>query len=440
MKKKRLFISLLSIAPMLAWAQESFESITPTYLTNVTEAANWGRNWFVEFKGGASAFMGTPIGCGDVFDRLTPSVQIGVGKWFTPAVGGRLACRGIELIDANFSRQRYHSLSADFLFNLTSQVRPNDLGLSRWDVIPYFGFGLIRRYESSSEGILPFAFNYGIDLRYRISNHVQLTAGVDNTSASRSFDGLGSSFRLGDRLLSLSAGLSVSLGKVGYRRIIDAAPYMARCEELAGCVEELRNRNARLLDLHQRDQRIKAEYRKILEIEGLLDLYRDRLSDSLLTADKSSFPRNNYSGLNSLRSRIASREGERRNRHPATSSETSATGNAVSVADSIEVPIYFFFQINTAQLTEETQLLNIKELARIAKGHSLHVHIIGAADSATGTASINADLSHRRAEYIRQLMLEHGVPEDRIETTAAGGINDYTPVEANRHTCVHLSI
>lgn len=46
--------------------------VNPTYLKNVSEAANWGRNWFIEAKGGASAFLGTPIGCGDVFDRVTP--------------------------------------------------------------------------------------------------------------------------------------------------------------------------------------------------------------------------------------------------------------------------------------------------------------------------------------------------------------------------------
>ncbi len=32
--------------------------VIPTYLKNVSEAANWGRNWFIEAKGGASAFLG----------------------------------------------------------------------------------------------------------------------------------------------------------------------------------------------------------------------------------------------------------------------------------------------------------------------------------------------------------------------------------------------
>lgn len=29
--------------------------VNPTYLKHVSEAANWGRNWFIEAKGGASA-------------------------------------------------------------------------------------------------------------------------------------------------------------------------------------------------------------------------------------------------------------------------------------------------------------------------------------------------------------------------------------------------
>lgn len=72
------------------------QTLKPTYLKNVSEAANWGKNWFIEIKGGASAFLGTPIGCGDVFDRLSPALQVGLGKWFTPAVGGRVAYQGLS--------------------------------------------------------------------------------------------------------------------------------------------------------------------------------------------------------------------------------------------------------------------------------------------------------------------------------------------------------
>ena len=50
--------------------QEMLRPLTPTYLRNVTEAANWGRNWFIDIKGGASSFLGSPLGCSDVFAHL----------------------------------------------------------------------------------------------------------------------------------------------------------------------------------------------------------------------------------------------------------------------------------------------------------------------------------------------------------------------------------
>ena len=38
------------------------------------------------------------------------------------------------------------------------------------------------------------------------------------------FDGYGKAHRLGDHLLSASLGLSVRIGKTGWKRVIDARP------------------------------------------------------------------------------------------------------------------------------------------------------------------------------------------------------------------------
>ena len=38
-------------------SEQYLQTLKPTYLMNVSEAANWGRNWFIELKGGASAFL-----------------------------------------------------------------------------------------------------------------------------------------------------------------------------------------------------------------------------------------------------------------------------------------------------------------------------------------------------------------------------------------------
>ena len=47
--------------------------------------------------------------------------------------------------------------------------------------------------------------------------------------------------------------------------------------------------------------------------------------------------------------------------------------------------MYFFFQINSDNLVDDSQMVNLDEIARIAKDENLKVSISGAADSATGT-------------------------------------------------------
>lgn len=447
------------------------QTLKPTYLKNVSEAANWGNNWFIEIKGGASAFLGTPIGCGDVFDRLSPALQVGLGKWFTPAVGGRVAYQGLSFKNGEFISMDYHFIHADFLYNLTSRINCNDLGLSRWDVIPYLGVGMIYNPDWSSacmcpghaSGSHPFAFSYGLECRYRLTDCMHIVAELSGLTTSRNFDAVGSSSRFGDNMLTLSAGLSFTLGKPGYKRIIDAKPYIAQNEWLLSYADRLGNSNKMLRKENLENERILAEYQKILELEGLLGTYGNKLSNK--TKNKSLFPRNDYSGLNSLRARLNNKgwdgnpetmpkamlkRGECYDKEAMNELDSFYNGGLddaqmaylIAMRDGTEAigaPVYFFFNIGTDHLTDVSQLLNIDELAKVAKAYNLKVKVIGAADSATGTNSINEELSSKRADYIMRLMRERGVASENIKTTHEGGIDDYSPVQANRNTCVILS-
>ena len=104
----------------------------------------------------------------------------------------------------------------------------------------------------------------------------------------------------------------------------------------------------------------------------------------------------------------------------------------------IGVPIYFFFALNTASLTDASQGLNLDELARVADKYGLSVKVTGAADSGTGTPSINDSLSASRADYIASELERRGISAGRIVRASRGGIADHTPAEANRHTKVEL--
>ena len=377
--------------------------VNPTYLKHVSEAANWGRNWFVEAKGGASAFLGTPIGCGDVFDRVTPLLQIGVGKWFTPAIGGRIGFQGLSFKNAEFHTMKYQFVHADFLYNITSGIRQNESGIPLWDVIPFVGVGMIHNSDwincctcqGGSSGSHPFAFTYGVEARYRISDRVHLVGEVSGMLTARNFDGIGTSTKFGDNMISVSAGLSFTIGKTGWKRVVDATPYIEKNLVLQNYIAYMRDKNAHL------------EKRLAGNDDG-----------------KTVYPKNSYSGLNSLRARL------------------SMNGVSLSSSDhlkvSIGVPVYFFFKLNTDKLVDKSQLVNLDDIAKMAKQENLKIKISGAADSATGTQSGNQDLGKRRAKFIAKALIKRGVDKSQSKAYNLGGIDKYAANEANRFTTVVL--
>lgn len=104
----------------------------------------------------------------------------------------------------------------------------------------------------------------------------------------------------------------------------------------------------------------------------------------------------------------------------------------------IGAPIYFFFELGTDRLLNKSQLVNLDEVARIAKKYGLKVKVIGAADSATGSETINDNLSRSRARFIAEELMKRGMESGTISQIFDGGIDDYSPNEANRHTRILL--
>ena len=57
-------------------------------------------------------------GCDDLFGRIKPAYSFAVGKWFTPAVGGRINYNGMAFTDGLLSDQKYHYVHADLMWNI----------------------------------------------------------------------------------------------------------------------------------------------------------------------------------------------------------------------------------------------------------------------------------------------------------------------------------
>ena len=460
-------------------SNEQLETIEPSYLDGVLITSPWNGNWFVGLSGGTSAFLGSPLGCADLFDRLQPTLDISVGKWFTPSVGGRLVYQGFQFKDCELASQDYQFFRAELLWNVLGgrYYRQNsDAQLPRWSIIPFVGVGLLH---NKSNGQKPFAIAYGVQGLYRISNHLAINMELSNATTFRDFDGYGKSGRLGDNMLSLSAGLTVIIGKVGWKRAVDATPCIRQNKWLTQYTNTLLETNQGLANQHDKDARALAELKKILEIEGLLDKYGEYLiSEDDTVKVRNRYPKNDYSGLNSLRARMRQKStsggltseadclsnNDADNRAFAGSHsngrlddqynnsrqcDTDTTvDSASSPADYLALlqsnnecigsPVYFFFELGTTDLTDASQLVNLDELARVAKKYGLSITVTGAADSNTGTPAINDTLSASRTDFITEELLKRGIPSDRISKHAAGGISTYSPSEANRHTRVEL--
>lgn len=97
---------------------ELLQPMQPVYLDGVVLPMSRSGNWFVSIAGGATAFLGSPLGCEDLFGRLKPSYSLAVGKWFTPSVGARINYSGLQFKDARLSTQDYHHIHADLLWNV----------------------------------------------------------------------------------------------------------------------------------------------------------------------------------------------------------------------------------------------------------------------------------------------------------------------------------
>ena len=427
--------------------EDMLRQIEPTYLKEVAVPSAWSSNWFVGMSGGISTFVGKPHGTGNLFDRMKPSLAIEAGKWFTPEIGGRFSFQGFQFKDASKNVRDYKMFHADFLWNVTNSFVKDHATTQRWGFIPYAGCGIIHNEDN---GKSPFVINYGVIGQYRLTKRLAVNMELGGATTFRDFDGVGASNKFGDNLFTLSAGLTFNIGKVGWKKVVDATPYINQNKWLTDYTNDLLARNQKLSKAHAEDANVIAEMRKILEIEGLLKAYADRLTYYADSTEYRIYPKNNYSGLNSLRARLAHKDWNGMGK-PKTSRSLEYS---FSVSDSVSwnkyvaemaggtkcigSPVFFFFKIGTAQLVDVSQMANLDELARIAKAYHLKISVVGASDSASGNDGINNPLSKSRTDYITQQLVARGIDKSMIISKSKGGIDKYSPIAVNRHTAVRL--
>ena len=96
MKKFMISLALASFA-MFSTAQETVsEVVVPTKSKSVV-TNSFGSNWFVGVNGGVNLYNGVFMNGENIFNHLSPALDVYVGKWHTPGFGWRVAYRGLNI-------------------------------------------------------------------------------------------------------------------------------------------------------------------------------------------------------------------------------------------------------------------------------------------------------------------------------------------------------
>jgi outer membrane protein OmpA-like peptidoglycan-associated protein len=106
--------------------------------------------------------------------------------------------------------------------------------------------------------------------------------------------------------------------------------------------------------------------------------------------------------------------------------------------DVLSYPFSIFFNRDSYQLMSRRDIVNLREIAKVAKDNGYKLLLTGSCDSATATPAYNQTLSENRCNKIKVELLELGVPEDQIVIEPIGGVKILDPTEYDRRVLIQL--
>ena len=385
MKKVLLFLLLIGLSTG-AMAQAEVSGEKHSVATN-----SFWANWFVQANVVGSSFWGSQEQQSFKFSKMTKDYRtnlgfsIALGKWFTPGLGLRTKFNGVwgrSVIseDKSLNASKYWTLQEQALFNLSNML----MGYNEqrvWNFIPYAGGGVGR---NMSYGCYALGFSVGLLNTFRISPKVAFNFDINYGSYEPSFDGFSAggdsklSLKGRDRVINVELGLTYRLGKATWKSTLDIDAMQALSQS------EIDALNAQLADLMAENE---------------------RLGEELANAEQQAAP---------------------------------APQEPVTITKVVTAPVSVFFNLNKAVISSQRDLQNVAALVAVAKEQGTKLVVTGYADSQTGSAERNRQLSEQRAEAVVAELLKMGVSRDQIETVAVGGVDTLTPTPYNRRATVEI--
>lgn len=400
MKKFMIALAIASVGAVTTNAQSQIEA--PSKYTVATNSF-WS-NWFVQV--GVDMTLQNPYGASEWVDNVFPNgksfgVDVAVGKWFTPGLGLRLKANwengligsdhanwfgftagnhegmtptGAVGVNKQQDKGGYAALTGDVMFNLSNLL----CGYSEtrvWNLIPFVGAGLNTVFANHTNA--QPVLRAGIESTWKVSKLINIYLDGAYNWTTNAFNGWEGASSIGSAqgYVGIDAGVQFNLGKATFQKAVTIDQYNALAASSEEALAKLR-----------------------------ADLDRERQ----INAD--------------LRAQLAKK--------PAV---TAAPEKVISsAANSV------FFDINSSKLNSKKDLLNIESIASAAKNSGAKVVVTGSADSKTGSAAYNQQLSEARAQAVADELVNLGVSRDNIEVKGIGGVATVEPYTLNRRAVIEL--
>ena len=386
MKAKVFMLSLVvALTAFVAQAQEAPEvDNRPAYKTEFEQDP--AAHWFIELHGGAAMlpFGNKANGDAEFVDRISPVVSLSLGRWHSPYFATRL--RGYAWNVYSFEKPanevvRYQNVfgaaSLEFMFDVVNYFAP--YRESRvFHLVPFVGLGAHMKFYSADD---------------KSGDRV----GTENDYSGLLNGGLALKFRLGKRVdLNLEGQMMVS--KNNFKGTLTAHnPADVTALVSAGLTFKLG----------------RVAFQPITPMD--------------------------YELVNDLNGQISSLRAQNAelSKRPVSCPECPdalAPATAVNVIENVVA-----FRIGSAKI-DKNQMINVYNSAEAAKANGGKIYIVGYADEQTGTPEINMSLSERRAEAVKNALINnYGVNPDNIVIDFKGDtVQPFATNEWNRVAIISI--
>ena len=322
------------------------------------------------------------------------AVDVSLGKWWTPFIGGRINWLGLANNvlgnDGAPLNPQQHFITGDLLWSLTDTF----WGYKEtrvWNVAPYVSGGLAITPAAAAEWI----YGGGILNRFYLSNRVDLLLDFRAMVAKASWYGVTVEKSIGHFEFPLSAtiGVAIKLGKTGFNRHSSITPV-------------------------------------VIPVPFTTEQY-NALADKVAALEKENAE---------LKDKIAALEEEVAPLRQLTDGQTYLYENGKFTAVDVKPgsPITLYFDCGSAKLSEREKA-HFEYFANTVVDENSKLAVNGYADKQTGSAKRNQQLSEQRVKTVVDLLLKAGAKEENIESAAHGAtVQLFDGAAKNRVVTVEL--